>query len=119
MDVLPLPKKIYDQCKAAGITNIGLHWSGGGGDACLYASLSDCVGDTYHQPRGIAAWDTLREEIENWAYNESDYCGAGDGTEYGDDVVYDLVNHKVTTRSWFHKPHYDPAITNVMEIQDG
>ena len=42
-----------------------------------------------------------------WAWEVYSYSGAGDGSDYGDDIVYDLVNKKVTTSEWFTEQRYE------------
>jgi len=40
------------------------------------------------------------KEIEDWAWSVYSYSGAGEGIDYGDEIVYDLVNKKVRTSEW-------------------
>lgn len=42
----------------------------------------------------------LEQEIEGWAWQAYGYSGAGDGNDYGDDIVYDLLNKTATASSW-------------------
>jgi hypothetical protein len=89
MKAEPLNKSIYNKAKEQGIESIILHFSGGSDEGYL---------DVETEPK----WDQdLAREIEEWAWEVYDYSGAGDGSDYGDDVTYDLKNGKVTTSEWF------------------
>lgn len=91
MKAEPLRKNIYNKAKEIGLEQIILHFSGGSDEGYL---------DVETIP-----WDVdignFHDEIEEWAWEVYDYNGAGDGNDYGDDVVYDLKNGKVTTSEWF------------------
>jgi hypothetical protein len=91
MKAEPLNKSIYNKAKEQGIESIILHFSGGSDEGYL---------DVETIP-----WDVdignFHDEIEEWAWEVYDYNGAGDGNDYGDDIVYDLKNGKVTTSEWF------------------
>jgi hypothetical protein len=89
MNIEPLPKKIFDKALSLGITEIHLNFSGGSDEG--YVNV-DLLGE-YNQE--------FAEEIEEWVWETYDYSGAGDGSDYGDDVVYDLVNKKATSESWY------------------
>ena len=99
MNAEPLNKEIYNKALKLGITKITLNFSGGSDEGCLnvdVGSLNDLV----------VSQDFLNE-LENWAWEAYSYSGAGDGNDYGDDIVYDLVNKKVTTSEWFTERRYD------------
>lgn len=112
MDAVPLSKTIYEKCKALGVNEIVLNWTGGSDEGYLNVHLNFAEG------RGPDEFN-LVQQIEDWAYNAYEYSGCGDGTDYGDDVTYDLVNNKVTTQSWYHKPEYEPEEQNELEIDNG
>ena len=89
MKAQPLNKSIYNKANEQGIESIILHFSGGSDEGYL---------DVETEPK----WDqALASEIEDWAWEVYNYNGAGDGSDYGDDIVYDLKNGKVTTSEWF------------------
>lgn len=89
MKAEPLNKSIYNKAKEQGIEQIILRFSGGSDEGYL---------DVETEPK----WDQdFAKEIEDWAWEVYDYNGAGDGSDYGDDVTYDLKNGKVTTSEWF------------------
>jgi hypothetical protein len=97
MKAEPLKKSIYNKAKEQGIEQIILHFSGGSDEGYL---------DVETEPTPITLQHTkdansFRCEIEEWAWEVYDYSGAGEGSDYGDDIVYDLKNGKVTTSEWF------------------
>lgn len=89
MNIEPLPKKIFDKALSLGITEIHLNFSGGNDEGCVNVNLVD----EYDQE--------FAKEIEEWVWETYDYSGAGDGSDYGDDVIYDLKNKKATVSSWY------------------
>jgi hypothetical protein len=56
-------------------------------------------------------------EVEEWAYDSYGYSGAGDGTEYGDDITYDLVTNKVSTQEWYHVVSYGEESNDTLETR--
>lgn len=91
MQTKPLKKAIYDKAKELGIESITLHFGGGNDEGYLDVEL--CEADK--------APDIFFNEIEEWAWEVYDYSGAGEGDSYGDDIVYDLKNGKVSTGGWY------------------
>lgn len=91
MNIEPLSKKIYDKAVALGITQIELKFSGGSDEGYLSVDVI---------PSGDSDFE---QEVEEWAWNAYSYGGAGDGNDYGDDVVYDIVNKKATSSEWYMK----------------
>jgi hypothetical protein len=92
MNIEPLSKKIYDKAVALGITQIELKFSGGSDEGYLSVYVN-----------GQDGWKSDTEfegEVEGWAWSAYGYSGAGDGNDYGDDVVYDIVNKKATSSEW-------------------
>lgn len=98
MNAEPLNKEIYNKALKLGITKITLNFSGGSDEGCLSVDLTPWQGEPLSD---------FANEIENWAWEIYSYSGAGDGSDYGDDIVYDLVNKKVTTSEWFTERRYD------------
>jgi len=99
MNAEPLNKEIYNKALKLGITKITFNFSGGNDEGCLNVDV-DSLNDL------VVSQDFLNE-LENWAWEAYSYSGAGDGNDYGDDIVYDLVNKKVTTSEWFTERRYD------------
>ena len=89
MNAKPLSKEIYNKAKELGIERIILRFSGGNDEGYL---------DVETEPKFN---QDFASEIEDWALEEYNYSGAGDGSDYGDDVIYDLKNGKVSTSEWY------------------
>jgi len=105
MQAKPLSKAIYDKAKELGVNIITLKFSGGNDEGNLYVQTNT---DDYDFER----------EIEDWAWEVYDYSGAGDGTDYGDDIVYDLKEGKVSTSEWFHVIKEEDGGTTKLKIAD-
>ena len=88
MQIEPLSKKIYDKAIALGISQIELQFSGGNDEGYLNVSL----GGEYNED--------FQQEVIDWGYTAYSYSGAGDGNDYGDDVLYDLLKKTATVSSW-------------------
>jgi len=98
MNIEPLPKKIYDKAVSLGVTQIELKFSGGSDEGYLSVYLN-----AQKYPNGREAWESdteFEQEIEGWAWEVYGYGGAGDGNDYGDDVVYNLLKKTATLTSW-------------------
>jgi len=95
MEIEPLPKKLYNRANTMGITKIILSFSGGSDEGYLNITLlpwDQNKRDDYGK---------LNADIENWAWGAYSYSGAGDGSEYGDDIEYDLEKHKASSSEWY------------------
>lgn len=92
MDVINLPRKIYEKAVKLEIKSIRLSFTGGNDEGFLDVSLKG--------KKGFVENQEFESEINDWAFDAYDYSGAGDGSEYGDEIEYDLENNKVTTSSW-------------------
>ena len=95
MTIEPLNKDIYNKALALGIEEIVLSFSGGSDEGYLNVGVEPWNNDK------SAECNALSAEIENWAWDVYSYSGAGDGSDYGDDITYDLVNKKVTASEWY------------------
>jgi hypothetical protein len=106
MNALPIKKAIFERAKELGIKEILLHFSGGNDEGMLYV-------DT--KPNYDANFNRI---IEDWAWDAYSYSGAGDGTDYGDDICYDLENGKVTTTEWCMRREQTDWDAEDLEIDD-
>lgn len=88
--IKPLTKELADKAQRLGIKSFELNFSGGSDEGYLDVSC-----DPYDS-------DFCRD-VEAWAWESYDYSGAGDGSEYGDSLVYDLVEKKVHVSDYFHQ----------------
>lgn len=91
MNIKPLSKEIYNKAKELGVEQIVLRFSGGSDEGYLDVEL--CEADKVD--------DSFFKEVEDWAWEVYNYSGAGDGSDYGDDVTYDLKNGKASTSEWY------------------
>ena len=98
MTIEPLNKDIYNKAIALGIEKIVLNFSGGNDEGYLNVTLYP-----WHKDK-ILEHTELNAEVENWAWDVYSYSGAGDGSDYGDDIEYDLVNKKVSSQEWYNIP---------------
>lgn len=90
MKVEPIKKEIYNKAKKLGIELIMLRFKGGDDEGILDVE--------------VYPWDKqgeIESEIEDWAWNVYDYNGAGDGTAYGDNIIYNIKEGKVSTEEWY------------------
>lgn len=100
-EIVALPKSIYNKAIELNVGKIILHWSGGSDVGYLNISL---YGKDNSDPKNAdnksTSDYTFSDEIESWAENAYDYGGAGDGTDYGDDVTYDINKKTIAISSW-------------------
>lgn len=89
MNIEPLSKEIYDKAKEKGVKKIILQFSGGNDEGHLYVET-----DPYDA--------NMEGEIEDWAWTAYEYNGAGDGSDYGDNITYDLENGEASVDTWYH-----------------
>ena len=70
----PLKKEIYNKAKELGIKKIILRFSGGNDEGNLDVDM-------------MPDWNQdLASDIEDWAWDAYSYSGAGDGSDYGDNI---------------------------------
>lgn len=98
MDAEPLRRGIYNRAIKLGVTHIRLSFSGGDDQGYLDVNLDTETQTTTTDK--TEKLDVLTKDIEDWAWEVYSYSGAGDGSRYGDDIEYDLVNRKATTSEW-------------------
>lgn len=107
MEAQPLSKAIYEKAKELGVNTITLKFSGGSDEGELQVE-TDAEDYNYEFER----------LVEDWAWEVYNYSGAGDGTSYGDDIVYDLKNKKVSTSEWFHVVQEQASGTSKLKIEE-
>jgi hypothetical protein len=106
MEAQPLSKKIYNKAKKLGVEQIVLEFSGGSDEGYLH------IGLTPEPNNGFA------QEIEDWAWEAYSYSGAGDGSNYGDNITYDLKEGKVHSQEWYSAPSYADLPTTDLKLGD-
>ena len=60
----------------------------------------------------------LKQEIEEWAWEAYSYSGAGDGSDYGDDITYNLVENTVETQEWFTSRDYQGSVDHDLLLEE-
>lgn len=108
MNAEPLSKAIYDKAKRLGYNKIILKFSGGNDEGYLYIDMEPFMQEDNYE---------FVKEIEDWAWKVYDYSGAGDGTDYGDTITYDLESNKVSTQEWYHVVKEEEEYKSRLEIQ--
>lgn len=91
--IQPLPARIVARAKQLKIEIITLNFSGGSDEGCLNVDV-DSSQDTV-TPREFLS------EIEDWAWSAYSYSGAGDGSDYGDDITYNLKEGTASVSDWW------------------
>ncbi len=99
--VLPLPYEISDEANRLKIKRIYLDWEGGSDEGYLNVNTDPSPHDSAIKPQKKKRLQALCDDIEEWAGEAWQYSGAGDGTGYGDSLVYDLENETVEVSEWF------------------
>jgi len=121
MNIEPLNKDIYDKALAMGVNKIILEFSGGSDEGYLDVSFEPPLyNNRWLYPSLGRQTDELTKEVEKWAWDTYNYSGAGDGSDYGDEIVYDLVIKKCFTKEWCRQPHRPLRFqTGTRETNDG
>ena len=104
MNAKPLSKAIYDKAKELGVNTISLEFSGGNDEGHLHVQTDT---DNYD----------FEKLVEDWAWEAYEYNGAGDGSDYGDNVVYYLKEGKVSTSEWFHVVKEEAGEVTKIEVE--
>lgn len=118
MDAKPLPKEIYEKALRFGVREINLHFSGGDDQGYLNVTfVTGAVAEPIESlEKNFEDFENFEGEIEDWAFQAYHYSGAGDGTEYGHDITYDLVNKRVTISEWESVRQYGENMEEKMEV---
>lgn len=108
--IQPLPVRIVNRAKQLGIKSITLQFSGGSDEGYL---------DVDYDMPGDPGYDNdFSRMVEDWAWNVYAYSGAGDGSDYGDNITYDLVNNKASVQEWFTERSYGADEEIPLEIDN-
>lgn len=130
--IIDLPRELYAAALGLEITSISLHFSGGNDEGSLEVDVTTkeknrvtsysaeysgqaAAPDSEEQKSQLAV-SVLITTIEDWANEAYDYSGAGDGSDYGDDITYDLTRNKVVTHEWYMQRHDDDAIESPLKL---
>lgn len=106
IEIQPLSKDIYNKAKEHGVEQIVLRFSGGSDEGYLDIDVVPYENQTIE----------LTNDIDTWAWDVYAYNGAGDGTDYGDTITYDLVKGEVSADEWFHVVQSEKGGTKKLQI---
>lgn len=94
MNIEPISKELFEKLTTLGVREVTLNFSGGSDEGYLDVDLDSDLDYADEAVRKIVG------EIEEWAWDAYSYSGAGEGIDYGDTIVYDLVNRKARSSEW-------------------
>jgi len=109
---MTLPKAIYDEAKELTIKKIYLSFSGGHDEGFLDINF-DFPPQTNEPFKRVEAF---HDKVKTWAYEAFQYSGAGDGSEYGDDFVYDLVEGTFSAKEWWYARKEGEESVTIMSV---
>lgn len=89
----PFPKELYDRGMTLGIKELKIRWSWSNDEDC-----QDLI-EVESDPEGRDDIDAFLDEIYEWVKKEFRFRG-GDGDEYGENVIIDLANKKISVTLW-------------------
>ena len=94
MNIEPISKELFEKLTKLGVREVTLNFSGGSDEGYLDVDLDSDLDYADEEARKLV------REVESWAWDAYSYSGAGDGNDYGDTIVYDLVNRKARASEW-------------------
>jgi len=94
MNIEPISKELFEKLTKLGVREVTLNFSGGSDEGYLDVDLDSDLDYSDEEARKLVS------EVESWAWDAYSYSGAGDGIDYGDTIVYDLVNRKARASEW-------------------
>jgi hypothetical protein len=110
MNIIALPKKLYDRATELGVTSIALRFSGGSDEGYLDVQIDSPLDND-------DALSALGSDVEDWADTAYSYSGHGDGSDYGDNVTYDLVEMEARWDEWEMKITEGDSGSQALEIE--
>jgi hypothetical protein len=90
MNIEPLPSTLLEEAISLNVEKFVLRFSGGSDEGTLEVDVS-----TKEPSKERTRLSALEKRIHDWADEAYEYSGAGDGTPYGDNITYDLLNMEV------------------------
>jgi hypothetical protein len=125
--IQPLPLGIAALATELNISKIILNFSGGSDEG--YLEVDNEFKDLGEHTTNFHYWESLDndqqqkvkdflEVVETWAWEAIGYNGAGDGSDYGDDLTYDLVEKTVEHNEWYMQRTDDPHTPVTLEFEE-
>ena len=111
MQMQPLTKEIHARALELGVQKIYLSFSGGSDEGYLDVNCTPCNDENKTDVYNFC------QQIEEWAWDNYSYNGAGDGTDYGDEVIYHLDENKVSHQSWEHVVHHNEVEFGALAVE--
>lgn len=111
MDAIALPEKFHNQALLLNVKEIHLSFSGGSDEGYLDVRI-----DATTTPENKALLYQLEQDVEAWAWEVYDYSGAGDGTDYGDDITYSIERKCIITQDWYMERKYNEEQISTMLV---
>lgn len=90
----PFPKELYDRGVTLGIKELKIRWSWSYDEDCQ--DLIEVESD--HE--GGEAVDAFLDEIYEWVKKEFCFRGGDGDDRYGENVIIDLANKKISVTLW-------------------
>ena len=112
MNAEPISKELYNELTRLGVTKVILSFSGGSDEGFLDVTYEGMDNEYF-----VEDYRKINEKVEEWAWSVYSYSGAGDGSDFGDTIVYDLVNKRVSTSEWWHERVGGPEFDGDLEIE--
>lgn len=134
---IPLEKHLYLRAQELNVARLELRFSGGSDEGYLqvdavtreniteYLRLSQTEKDK-HQEENSKIYQEhqeyyrqimlFEESVDKWAWEVYSYSGAGDGSDYGDNITYNLIENKVETESWYTSATYEDSYSTNIPI---
>lgn len=93
MSEYTIPASLFNQLKQNKVDRLTINLTGGDDEGILNIEFQPW-------PEGdLVGWH-LERIVTDWVYNNFEFSGAGDGTPYGTDYVYDLNKGTFTSQEW-------------------
>jgi len=115
MEAQKLDKTIRAKAENLGVTQIELRFQGGSDEGYLHVEVvhPEVTWQTRDDPdKQQLRTEVLQlaEDVEKWAWEVYSYSGAGDGSDYGDDIIYNLKEGVVETSEWYQEVKYSDPV---------
>lgn len=136
---VPLSKSLYKRAQELDLSKLQLQFSGGSDEGFLQVEATSEKVEAYrsytweeqqkHEEDNSPEYQAFKalsseirdfeEAVDTWAWEVYSYSGAGDGSDYGDNITYDFKENVVKGDSWYTSATYeDPYNTGVAMWQE-
>jgi hypothetical protein len=122
MNPEPFDKKLFDRATELGIKKVSLNFEGGNDEGYLYVSVlrgksrEDMLPESWEQYMKHCL--QFENDVENWAWENYSYSGAGEGHPYGDNIIYNIEEKTVSAEEWYTQKTYDEGAEMKMELYE-